>query len=176
MTRPTWDADEHAPNRTHDERGHDDDGPTRRDLVEHEPNPTQRGQWLSAVAALLGAVLIGQAIALEPAAGQFWNDVLVGTAVIALGGYNWYRRSNREFGSVGVATLLALVGLWLVGSPFLFVPGTDALLASGDVSGWLTVVVGLVVAALGSYSAVSAAGRRRAADARPTAVYDRGAQ
>ena len=172
MTRPTWDADEHAPNRTHDERGHDD-GPTRRDLIEHEPNPTQRGQWLSAVAALLGAVLIGQAIALEPTAGQFWNDALVGTAVITLGGYNWYRRSNWEFGSVGVATLLTAVGLWLVASPFLVDPGTEALLASTASSGWLTVVVGLVVAALGSYSAVSAAGRRRAADARPTAVYDR---
>lgn len=173
MTRPTWDADEHAPDRPHDERGHDDDDPTRRDLVEYEPNPMRRGRWLSAVAALLGVVLVGQAIALEPTASQFWNDILVGTAVIVLGGYNWYRRSNREFGSVGVATLLALVGLWLVASPFLFVPGTDALLASADVSGWLTVVVGLLVAVLGSYSAVSAAGRRRTADARPTAVYDR---
>ena len=176
MTRPTWDADEHAPDRKHDERGHDDGDPTRRDLVEHEPNPTQRGRWLSAVAALLGAVLIGQAIALEPAAGQFWNDVLVGTAVIALGGYNWYRRSNREFGSVGVATLLTAVGLWLVASPFLVDPGAEALLASTGASGWLTVVVGLLVAVLGSYSAVSAAGRRRAADARQTAVYDRRAQ
>ncbi|WP_049927343.1 SPW repeat protein [Halopiger goleimassiliensis] len=171
MTRPTWDADEHAPDRKHDERGHDEGEPTDRDTIEHEPNPGRRGRWLAALVAVLGAALIGQAIVLETPASAFWNEVLVGATLVALGAYNYYRRSKRELGSASVAMLAAVLGAWLVASPFAIGDGGTL-----EASAWPPIVIGLLAIVLGSYSAVATRRRRRNADARPTAVYDRRGQ
>lgn len=176
MTRPTWNADEHAADRPHDDRGHDPDDPTHRDLVEHEPNPSRRGRWLSAAIVVLGVVAILGAVATDPAAGRLWNDALAGAALVALGGYNAYRRSRRQLGSVGVASLASVVGLWLLASPFLFGPETGLVAARDPTGVAITAVVGLLAFGLGTYSAIAALVRRRDADARPTAVYDRRGQ
>jgi len=34
---------------------------------------------------------------------NFWNDIIVGLALIALGAYNYYRRADERVGSVGSA-------------------------------------------------------------------------
>ncbi|SEV86015.1 hypothetical protein [Natrinema salifodinae] len=155
----------------HDGRG--DEDLTGRDRLPYEPNPDERGKRLSAAVGLVGLVLLGQAALVDLAAGQFWNDALVGATLLAAGGYNYYRRANAEFGSLGVAVLVALVGLWLVAAPFLL--GAGSATAGGAettsaVGFWTDIVAGLVAFGLGTYSAYAIRNRRRSAIPRRTAT------
>ncbi|MDS0474738.1 hypothetical protein [Natrinema sp. 1APR25-10V2] len=150
-----------------DNRG--DEAMTGRDRTAFSPNPDEDGKWLSAVVGLLGAVLIAVAVVLDPVASQFWNDVLIGATLFVAGAYNYSRRSSEELGSLGVAVLVALLGLWLVASPFLF-GGNGGVEAATDLGFWTDVVVGLLAAGLGAYSAIGIRGRRRDATVRDTAV------
>ncbi|ELY66889.1 SPW repeat domain-containing protein [Natrinema versiforme] len=151
-----------------DARG--DDGLTGGDRTPHEPNPDERGKGLSAVAALLGLAVVAQALALELAAGQFWNDALVGATLFVAGAYNYYRRSNEAFGSIGVAALVAILGLWLVASPFLFGTGSGVAETANDLGFWTDIVAGLLAVGLGSYGAFRIRKRRRDVDVRRTAT------
>ncbi|ELY94999.1 hypothetical protein C483_01486 [Natrialba hulunbeirensis JCM 10989] len=176
MTRPNWDADEHESSAKHDDRARSDDGATARDIIVHNPNPDRRGRWLPASIVVLGAIAMVQAVAFDIVAGLRWNALLVGAALIATGAYNYVRRTDAALGSVGVATLTAILGLWLVASPFVIGPETATVAAANELSATITVVVGLLVVGIGSYSAVTARARRGDADARETAVYDRRGQ
>lgn len=167
--------DEHDPREKHDERGRNADAVTRRDAIGHRPNPDRRGRWLAAIVGILGGWLLVQAVWFEPGPARLWNDIAVGTALLAAGAYNLYRRSNGEFASAGVAMLAALLGLWLVATPFLFGPDPGGSGADGIVAS-MGVVVGLLVFAASAYSAYAIRARRRNADPRPTAVYDRRGQ
>lgn len=152
----------------HDDRG--DESLTGRDRTPYEPNPAKRGTWIAAIVALLGVAVLAEAVLLELAAGQFWNDVLVGATLLVAGAYNYYRRSNAEFGSIGVAVLVALLGLWLVTSPFLLGTGTGIAETTSDLGFWTDVVAGLLALGLGSYSAYAIRDRRRRVDVRRTAT------
>ncbi|WP_323173828.1 hypothetical protein [Natrialba sp. PRR66] len=175
MTRPTWDASEHERTAKHDERGRNADAVAARDVIEHEPNSERRGTWLSASIVLLGAIVIGQAIAVDIVPGQRWNAYLTGTALIAAGGYNYARRADRDLGSTGVAALSTIVGVWLVVSPFVI--GLDGgRSATNEFSVAAMVGSGLLVVVIGSYSTVVTRKRRRNAEMRRTAVYDRRGQ
>ncbi|SDR45039.1 hypothetical protein [Natronobacterium texcoconense] len=178
MTRPDWDADEHDPDAKHDERGHRSDDRTDRDVIEYRPNREQRGTWLSALLAVFGFATIGGVLVLEFAASHVWNGVLVGSVLLVVGAYNLYRRRSEEIGSVGAATLATIAGLWLATSPFLFGPESgEGVVAVGTTAGlWFLVIVGVATFAIGGVSAAVARKRRRDADARPTAVYDRRGQ
>ena len=166
-----YDPIDHDPDAKHDERGGAD--ATDRDRIEYDPNPEQRGRVLSAAIALLGVWLIVQAVWLDPAASQFWNDVLVGASLLAIGGYNAYRRSKAELGSAGLATFAAVLGLWLIAAPFLLGAGSGPLATESGLVAWTDVLVGALAVCLGVYSAAKIRDRRRAADARETATFDR---
>lgn len=166
--------EEHDPREEHDKRGNRGDAVTGRDMIEHRPNPGRRRRWLAAIVAILGGWVVLQAVWFDLVPARFWNDVAVGAALLAAGAYNLFRRSNAEFGSAGVAALAAILGLWLVAAPFLFGPGLDA--EANGIPAVTVVVVGLVVFAASAYSAYAIRARRRAADPRPTAVYDREGQ
>ncbi|WP_455449511.1 hypothetical protein [Natrinema thermotolerans] len=152
----------------HDNRG--DDGVTGGDKTPFEPNRAERGTWLSAAIALIGLAVFGQAFVLELAAGQFWNGVFVGATLSIAGAYNYVRRTNGAFGSMGVAVLAALVGLWLVATTFLLGAGSGGVETASEPGFWIDVVAGLLATALGTYSAVRIRNRRRAVDVRPTAT------
>lgn len=164
---------DHDPGAKHDERGGADAAAVDRDRIEYDPNPERRGTWLSAAIALLGVWLAAQAILFEPAAGQFWNDVLVGAALVSIGAYNYSRRSKQELGSAGLATFAAVLGLWLVATPFLLGPADGLIAAESQARAASAVLVGALAVALGGYSAAKTRDRRRAADARETATFDR---
>ncbi|QLG47999.1 hypothetical protein [Natrinema halophilum] len=153
-----------------DNRG--DDELTGRDRTEFEPNPNRRGTVISAVVSLVGCALLVEAALLELVASQFWNVVLVGATLVAAGGYNYVKRSNEEFGSLGVAALVVLLGLWLVASPFLLGTGTTVSIAEIAVGldFWVEVIVGLLAVGLGGYSAYGIRVRRREATPRETAT------
>ena len=135
---------------------------------EYDPNPDESGKGLSAIIALLGLWMILQAIVFDIVPAQFWNDVIVGVLLLAVGGYNYYRRSNEEIGSVVAASIAALLGLWLIAAPFMF--GADAGLTetTNDLAFWNDIVVGLLALALGAYSAYEAREERQEAEARRT--------
>ena len=134
----------------------------------HHPNPDESGKWISALIGLLGLWMIVQAFWFDVVPAQFWNDVIVGVLLLAVGGYNYYRRSNEEIGSVAAASVAALLGLWLVVTPFVL--GTDIGFTetTNDLAFWNDVVVGLLALGLGAYSAYEAREERREAAARRT--------
>ncbi|QLG64348.1 SPW repeat protein (plasmid) [Halorarum salinum] len=124
----------------------------------YDANPGGRGKWISAIIGLLGLWMILQAVLFELTPGQFWNDVIVGALLLAVGGYNYYRRADERLGNIGAAALAALIGLWLVASPFVFGAGDTA----SGFAFWNDVLVGLSALVLGAYSAYKGRSRRRA--------------
>lgn len=130
---------------------------------DYETNPDERGKWISALIALLGAWLIVEAVIFDLAATQFWNDVLVGALLLAVGVYNYYRRANERHADAGAATLAALLGLWLIAAPFVLGFGGGFAETTNDLGFWNDVAVGLLVFILGAYSAYAGRKRQRAA-------------
>ncbi|MFC6767157.1 SPW repeat domain-containing protein [Natrinema soli] len=151
-----------------DNRG--SEGLTGGDRTPYRPNPDERGKRLSGIVGLLGLALLVQALVLELGATQFWNDSFVGAILLVAGAYNYYRRSNEEFGSIGVASLVALLGLWLVASPFLLGSGSGIAETASGLGFWTDILVVLLAFGIGSYSAYASRDRRRAVDVRRTAT------
>lgn len=104
------------------------------------------GGWISAAIALLGGWLVVSAFLFDPPAANFWNDIIVGAAIGIIAGYNAIATDDYETVSTGAASLVALLGLWMVISPFLFEVVTQAAF-------WSDVITGALVAALGAYNA-----------------------
>ncbi|WP_135366498.1 SPW repeat protein [Halosimplex halophilum] len=126
------------------------------DRREVDTNPTEAGKWVSALVALLGLWMLAEAFILNPVAGNFWSDIIVGAALVVLGGYNFYRRSNEQLGSVGVGAFVALLGLWLIATPFILGSTEGFAAVETDLEFWNDIVVGLLVFVLGAYSAYEA--------------------
>lgn len=129
-----------------------------------DENPDEEGKWTAGLNVLLGlwlvvAPFVWDAVVAEgiwadgvlggELAANPWNDVIVGVAIAVLAAYNFYRATNEEEISVGVASLVALLGLWLVVSPLVF-ETVSAL------SFWNDVVVGALVAILAGYNVYTA--------------------
>lgn len=149
---------------------HDDDDEMRREYdtedEEFERNPTEAGKWASLAIALLGLWLIVEPFLFEILAANFWNDIVVGALLVVVGGYNYYRRADEHLGSVGAAVFAALLGLWLIVSPWVYAVEIEAVNLTTEVGFWNDVIVGLLVLVLGVYSAYEA----RDTDARAAAV------
>lgn len=136
----------------------DDD--VRADRIDRVPNPGEQGKWISALLALLGLWMIGQAIALDLAASQLWNDIAVGVLLFAIGVYNYSRRSDERLASMAAAVIAALVGLWLIAAPFVLGTGGGLTETANDVGFWNDVLLGLITLILGGSSAYIARDNR----------------
>lgn len=137
------------------ERTYEDDEVTYE--ADYDRNPRERGKGVSALIALAGVWLVIEAFWLDVLLlGNFWNDVIVGIALVALGGYNYYRRANEELGSAAAAGLAAVLGLWLIISPFVYDVEVGAAELTTELGFWNDVIVGFVVLVLGAYSAYEA--------------------
>ncbi len=79
---------------------------------------------------------------------SLWNNVLVGAVILLAAGYNVYRLSNDIPLSVGVSTLVAVLGIWLIVSA--------ALLGMLGSLFWSTLAAGLLVTGLSGYNAYEA--------------------
>lgn len=122
------------------------------DATDVDTNPDEEGKLVSALVGLAGVWLLVQVLVLDLATASFWNDAIVGIALVAIGAYNFYRRANERLASSPAAGLAALLGLWLVVSPFAF---ADEFMLSEVATGagfWNDVVLGVVVFLLGLYS------------------------
>jgi uncharacterized membrane protein YiaA len=124
-----------------------------------DTNPRESGKWISAIIALLGLWLVVEAYLFNPVGGNYWSDMIVGVALIALGAYNYNRRANARLGSVGVGAFVALLGLWLIATPFFFGSTEGFAAVEFDIAFWNDIVVGVIVFLLGAYSAYEARDR-----------------
>ncbi|WP_135823958.1 SPW repeat protein [Halorussus ruber] len=117
------------------------------------------GGYVAALTALLGTWLIVGAFVFSPMpAANFWNDIIVGGAIGSIAGYNAVQSDERGV-NTGGASLVALLGLWMVIAPFVFETTAAA-------SFWSDVVTGALVAVLAGYNAYRS---RETERRRPTA-------
>lgn len=100
---------------------------------------------LAGINGLLGLWLIVTPFVLEAPTSDFWNDVIVGTAIVFLAGSNYYRETEQQPMSTGVAGFNLSLGVWLIIAPFVF--GIRGVLL------WNDVIVGIIVASLAGYNA-----------------------
>ncbi|UPV73213.1 hypothetical protein M0R89_11710 [Halorussus limi] len=142
----------------------DDEYDVDRDVDRNmDPNPYERGKWLSGIIALLGAWLILQTFLFDMVASQFWNDLIVGALLLGIGGYNYSRQGKDQVGSVGAAAIAALLGLWLIAAPFMFGWDAGATEAVNPLVFWNDIVVGLITLGIGAFSAYAARDQKRKA-------------
>jgi uncharacterized membrane protein HdeD (DUF308 family) len=128
---------------------------------EYESNPAGRGKLISALIVLAGIWLVIEPLLFDLVPGNFWNDMILGFALIILGGYNYYRRANDQLASTAVAGLVVLIGVWLIASPFVYDTGLAQETIGFDeelteLGFWNDIVVGLLVLLSGIYSMVEA--------------------
>ena len=129
-----------------------------------DPNPYERGKWLSGLIALFGAWMIVQSFLFGMVDSQFWNDIIVGALLLIVGGYNYSRRGSDKVGSVGAAAVAALLGLWLVAAPFMFGWGRGVTEATNPLVFWNDIIVGLITLAIGAFSAYAAHDQKQEAE------------
>lgn len=96
----------------------------------------------------LGAWVALSALLFETEPAQLWNDGLVGLVVVAAAGYNYYRQTNDIPVSTGIASLIAVLGIWLIVSA--------ALLGMSGALFWSTLAAGLLIAGIAGYNAYEA--------------------
>jgi hypothetical protein len=113
--------------------------------------------WAIAIAALLGLWVVASPFVYGVGEAMLWNAVIVGALVAVVGGYNVYRREDTSV-VVSGASLVALLGLWLLASPFVLAVPADGMF-------WSSAVVGAMIALLGGYNAYVGWQRRRSATA-----------
>ena len=148
-----------------DTRDMDEDVPDRESGEQYDPNPEERGKGISALVALLGAWMIAEGILFDLVATQFWNDVIVGVLLLAVGGYNYMRRSDEQLGNLAAALLVALLGLWLLAAPFMFGADAGTTETMNDLGFWNDLIVGMLALALGGYSAYEIRERQQRVEA-----------
>lgn len=130
----------------------DSDEPSdrRRDFAR---NPNESGKWVSALIALVGLWLLLETLLFDLAQAEMWNEVLVGLLLLAVGGYNYYRQSEGRYGSAGAAAVAALLGLWLIVTPFVFNTVFSLTPVDENLPVWSDIVSGLLALGFGAYSA-----------------------
>lgn len=137
--------------RTNDDRMGADDDMEHRDRA-----PRGTSKWISAIIALAGLSLLAMALLRDGQGANMWNDLIIGLALTALGGYNYYRRSNGMRANTAAAGLVALLGLWLIVAPFVYGPGEGTANVMDQTGFWNDVIIGLITLLLGSYSVYEA--------------------
>ncbi|USZ70229.1 SPW repeat protein [Natronosalvus halobius] len=105
-------------------------------------------KWLSGLVSLIGIWIAVSPFVYGTAETATWNNVLVGASIFLLAGYNYYRIQTAHPSSTPAMSLVAILGLWVLLSPFVLAYGTD----TGGAS-WSTIVSGALTALLAGYVA-----------------------
>lgn len=101
--------------------------------------------WTTAASALLGLWVIASPFVYGITEIALWNAAIVGVLVAIIVEYNLYRRIDKDPVHIGGASLTAMLGLWLIASPWVrCVTGAGML--------W-SCVVGITIAIFSGYNA-----------------------
>lgn len=142
------------------ERGYEDGGEPSVGQVSDAKRVVnqERRQYTQAITGVSGIVgcwvVVSVFIYIGLGPPAFWNNVLIGTAVALAAGYNYYRQHNEQPLSIGVAALIAVLGLWLAGSALVFEMAPGARLS--------TITSGILLALLAGYTIYSGRAARAA--------------
>lgn len=124
----------------------------------------QTVQWTSGINIVAGLWLIIAPFVLgyHEIQAALWNDVLVGIIVAAFA----VARVARPLMNPSLSWINAVFGLWLIVAPFVLAYGSavEAFAVEGAIGGaqtamWNDIIVGVIILALGVWSALSARGR-----------------
>ena len=109
----------------------------------------------------LGCWLIVAPFVFNTPAVSRWHDVLVGTTIALVAGYNYARAISRRPVNMLGSGFVTVLGCWLVVAPFVFGLESPPL--------WNDVISGTIVASFGSYNTYVAAIADRSSPFRMTA-------
>ncbi|WP_232686574.1 SPW repeat domain-containing protein [Halobacterium zhouii] len=131
---------------------------------------TSTGRWLAGVSALIGAWIFVSAFLYELQVGHFWNNVIVGAAIVVLAAYSGYQAMEMS-ASRGASGLAALLGLWMIVTPFVY-PGVEVTWLWGNAPTgantailWSDLISGALVAVFSGYNAAQAGRPERTTEA-----------
>ena len=110
---------------------------------------------VSLLVAALGAWVALSTLVFETTSASRWNNVLAGLVIAVAAAYNYYRLSNDIPLSTAIASLVAILGIWLIVSA--------ALLELTGGLFWSTIAFGLLIAGLAGYNAYEARDARTVA-------------
>lgn len=103
-------------------------------------------KWVSGIVSLIGLWIFASPFLFETSNFSFWNNLVVGAAIFLIAGFTFYQLSNGMYASVGVLSLVVLLGLWTIVAPFVVDFDTGALELSN-------IAAGFAVAILAGYEA-----------------------
>lgn len=103
-------------------------------------------KWVSGVVSLIGLWILASPFVYETSNFSFWNNVVVGAAIFLIAGYTFYQLANGMYASVGVLSLVVLLGLWTIVAPYVVDFDTGAIELSN-------IAAGVAVAILAGYEA-----------------------
>lgn len=114
-------------------------------------------KWLSGFVSLVGAwIFVSSFVYTTMSMSSYWNNLIIGAAIFLIAGYNYYRMSRGMAASVGSASFVALLGLWMILVPFIM---------SVSTAFWSDIISGIVVAVIAGYNAYASRGERAGAPA-----------
>lgn len=104
------------------------------------------GKMIASLIALIGIWIIATSLKFVffgplMNAPNFWSNILVGIAFVGIGGYTFSTAQKNEPVSVSTALLIALLGLWLIVTPYIYEPLNKASLRRDIVRGFLVVAL-----------------------------------
>lgn len=105
-------------------------------------------RWLGAISALFGAWVFVSVFVFGTSGAHFWNDLVVGAAIVVLAGYSAMQATASETANPWASALAGLLGLWTIAAPFVY--------GATGMAMWSSVVSGIVVAVLSGYNAYEA--------------------
>lgn len=105
-------------------------------------------KWTVATTALLGLWLFVTSSVPETPVVSQWNDVVVGSIILVISGYNYSREQRREMLDRRATAVNGLLGGWMLVAPFIF--GVTGLLL------WNDVIAGIGVTSLALYNIYAA--------------------
>jgi hypothetical protein len=106
---------------------------------------TTTTKGLSGINVLLGIWLVVSPFLFGATAASAWNLFIVGAAIAIVAGFNFFRTTQGREVVAGASGVVAVLGLWMAISPFMFVYNVAM--------AWNVVIVGLLVLAFGAYNA-----------------------
>jgi predicted ABC-type sugar transport system permease subunit len=68
-------------------------------------------KWASGIVSLIGLWIAASPFVYDTSDFSFWNNVAVGAAIFLIAGFTFYQLSNGLDASVGVLSLVVLLGL-----------------------------------------------------------------